>query len=192
LDAPTSKFDLADNAMIIDYTGASPLAKVRSYLISGRGATGMGSETWTGFGLDSSVAAQDVFQYSIGYAENSDLPFGSYSVFAGQQVDSTAVLITYTRSADANLDGIVDDLDAAAVCTYWGDKGFGQWYYGDFNYTGSPDDVSRLVTFYNPSAAVPKSIARSDESVPAPSRGLYDYVTAPADDITAMNNVQVI
>ena len=46
------KLDLADNALIVDYGGASPLPTVQSYINSGRNGG-----AWNGSGINSSAAA---------------------------------------------------------------------------------------------------------------------------------------
>jgi hypothetical protein len=60
------------------------------------------------------------------------------TTFAGQTVDSTAVLIKYTWSGDANLDGIANLADFNRLAS-----NFGQspriWPQGDFNFDGTAD-----------------------------------------------------
>ena len=91
--------DITDNALVINYTGASPVASVRERILSGRGGAGLG-RSWTGTGITSStVAAANTTapeSRSVGYAENAALPLGPYSSFRGQAVDSTSVLIAST------------------------------------------------------------------------------------------------
>ncbi|MEX2138164.1 MAG: hypothetical protein WD894_02800, partial [Pirellulales bacterium] len=108
---PTARLDLANNAAIINYTGASPFATVRQQITAGRGGSGLG-KTWNGQGItSSSAAAAEPESRSIGYAENSTLPLGPYTSFRGQPVDNTSLLMAYTRTGDANLDGVVNDDD---------------------------------------------------------------------------------
>ncbi|MEX2140108.1 MAG: hypothetical protein WD894_12660 [Pirellulales bacterium] len=156
--APMAKLDLNNNAAIIDYTGGSPVASVRSQVLSGRGGPGLGA-TWTGQGITSSTAAAanaaDAESRSVGYAENSALPLGPYSSFRGQPVDDTAVLMAYTRTGDANLDGVVNDDDVTIVsATYAPGVSQPHWALGDFDYNGfvDDDDVTLLGVFYDPSA----------------------------------------
>jgi autotransporter-associated beta strand protein len=158
-DAPTAKFDINNNAAIIDYSGASPAATVRQQILASRGGAGLGA-TWTGMGIASSTAAAAVAtepeSRSIGYAENAALPLGAYTEFRGQMADETSVLIAYTRTADANLDGIVDDNDVTIVgANYAPGVAQASWAAGDFDYNGfiDDDDVTLLGAFYDPSAA---------------------------------------
>src|SRR6185295_7707396 len=39
-------FDIANNKLIIDYTGASPLPTIKNYIRTGRGGTDFANATW--------------------------------------------------------------------------------------------------------------------------------------------------
>jgi hypothetical protein len=152
---PTAQLDLSSNVAILDYTGATPAATIRSQLIAGRGGPGFGA-TWTGQGITSSTAAAaEPESRSVGYAENSSLPLGAYTNFRGRPVDDTSVLMAYTRTGDANLDGVVNDDDVTIVgATYAPGVTQPSWALGDFDYNGfvDDDDVTLLGVFYDPSA----------------------------------------
>jgi hypothetical protein len=159
--APGATLDIGDNALVIDYTATSPVATVRERIVSGRGAVGLGA-TWTGTGITSSAAAQasatEPESRSVAYAENALLPLGPYTTFRGQPVDDTAVLVTYTRTSDANLDGVVNDDDVTVLgASYAPGAANGVWALGDFEYNGfiDDDDVTLLGAFYNPAAGPP-------------------------------------
>jgi autotransporter-associated beta strand protein len=134
----TGVLDLTNNALIVDYSGASPLSTIRSLLVSG-----YNSGSWTGTGITSStaasVAANPAIQHktALGYAEASAL---GLSTFVGQDVDSTAVLVRYTLYGDANLDGTVDTVDFNLLASSFSATGK-DWFNGDFNYDGSVDTV---------------------------------------------------
>ena len=154
----TATFDLNNNAAIINYTGDRPVETVRAQILAGRGGPGFGT-TWTGPGITSSAAAAAVAtepeSRSVGYAENASLPLGPFANFRGQPVDDTSVLMAYTRTGDANLDGIVDDSDVTIVsATYAPGVPQPHWALGDFDYNGFVDDadVTLLGAFYDPSA----------------------------------------
>src|SRR5205823_14206668 len=158
------QLDLDDNSMVINYTGASPAAAVRTLLVNGRGPAGFGNATWNGLGgitsSKASTAAQglggtgDGVNLAVEYGENSALPLGSYTAFAGQAVGSSSILVKFTRGADADLDGIVGNSDVTIVGGKFGAAGSGEWYFGDFDYSGSCDnaDVTALGGLFNPSA----------------------------------------
>jgi hypothetical protein len=176
--ATTASLELTDNALIVEYTGASPVATVREKILSGRGGTGLGG-AWTGTGITSSTAAaanQTQFDSrSLGYAENATLPLGPYTTFHGATVDSTSILIAFTRTGDANLDGVVNDEDVTIVsATYAPGVPQPSWALGDFDYNGfvDDDDVTLLGVFYDPSAppvAAPIDGAGAVAAVPEPS-----------------------
>jgi len=171
--APTGRLDLTDNAMIIDYTGASPAATIRQQIIAGRGGPGLGG-SWTGMGITSSTAAAanatEPDSRSIGYAENGSLPLGPYTSFRGQPVDDTSLLLTYARTGDANLDGVVNDDDVTIVgATYAPGVPQPSWALGDFDYNGfvDDDDVTLLGTFYDPNAILLPATAQGQSTVAA-------------------------
>jgi hypothetical protein len=173
--SPTGKLDLGASSAIVDYTGTSPLPMIRSQLFAGRGGEGLGA-AWNGPGITSSTVAADNMENSearsIGYAENSAMPLGPFTTFKGKPVDDTSVIMAYTRTADANLDGRVDDNDVTIVgATYAPGVAGAHWYTGDFDYNGFVDDndVTLLGAFYDPSApAVPAPAAGTVAAVPEP------------------------
>jgi hypothetical protein len=159
--AQGATLDIGNNALVVDYSGASPAATIRGNILTGRGGAGLGG-TWTGAGITSSAAAganqTEPESRSVGYAENSQLPLGPYTTFRGQAVDTTSVLIAYTRTADSNLDGFVNDDDVTVLgASYAPGAAGGAWALGDFEYNGfiDDDDVTLLGVFYNPAAGPP-------------------------------------
>jgi autotransporter-associated beta strand protein len=140
---PTATLDLADNALIVDYTGGTPrapspeLESVRRWA-----AAGYAGMTWTGNGITSSVAALHPIIYSVGYAQN-DMLFYPFDKFAGETVDGSTVLVKFTYAGDVNLDGAVDDNDVAILGLYYdgGAVNTHYWNEGDvFGYDGRIDD----------------------------------------------------
>ncbi|MEX2142607.1 MAG: Ig-like domain-containing protein [Pirellulales bacterium] len=163
-------FDIGNNALVVDYTGASPLGGIREKILSGRGRSGLGA-SWRGTGITSSDVAQanlaEPESRSIGYAENAALPLGAYTNFRGIAVDDTAVLIAYTRTGDANLDGFVDDDDATVLGASYAPTAAGAlWARGDFEYNGfvDDDDATLLGVFYSP-AAIPLPQTDGDDTL---------------------------
>jgi RHS repeat-associated protein len=151
--------DIGTSALVVDYSGNSPLPMIRERILSGRGGPGIGSG-WNGTGITSSAAAQanqtDSESRSVGFAENALLPLGPYTTFRGQSVDDTAVLIAYARTADANLDGLVNDDDVTVLgALYAPGVSNPSWPAGDFDFNGfvADDDVTLLGAFYDPDAA---------------------------------------
>jgi hypothetical protein len=169
---PTGKLDVTDNAMIVDYpaAGPSPEATIRSQILSGRGGGGLG-KTWDGLGITSSKAAADpVNSFSVGYAVTGTMPLGAPPTFRGQPVDASTVLITYTRTGDANLDGVVDNNDVTIVgANYAPEFDKPRWDLGDFDYNGFVDnnDVTLLGVYYNPVPPVPAPAHSADGGIVA-------------------------
>ena len=174
--AEGATLDLTDNQVIIDYAGASPVATVRHQILAGRGGAGLG-KAWNGMGITSSAAAAanatDPESRSVGYAENSTMPLGPLTTFRGQTVDNTSILMAFTRTGDANLDGVVNDDDVTIVgAMYAPDVPQPSWALGDFDYNGfvDDDDVTLLGAFYDPSATPIRVPAAGVAAVPEPGR----------------------
>jgi hypothetical protein len=170
--------DITDNALVLDYTGDSPVDAIREKLIAGRGGAGLG-RNWNGSGITSSSTAQANATApdtrSVGYAENAELPLGAYTFFRGQAVDSTTILIAFARTADANLDGIVENDDVTIVgANYTPGAAKPAWALGDFEYSGSvdDDDVTLVGVFYRPAPSPLPELATvawtaPDDSIPS-------------------------
>ena len=148
IESTASRLDLADNFLIVNYTGSSPYSQMLAWLKSG-----YAGGTWTGNGITSSVAALDGMTLAVGYAENKDLldPFGPGHPFGGvTSIDDTAFLARYTLVGDVNLDGIVNDDDIGVIVVNYLGTGL-SWSDGDvFGYDGvvNDDDVGVAVVNY--------------------------------------------
>jgi hypothetical protein len=133
--SPAAVLDITNNHLIIDYgSGSDPISSIRGYLFSG-----YNGGTWTGPGIDSSVAALPADNsYGIGYADGAD------GVVAG--LSSGQIEVAYTLYGDANLDGVVSGDDFTILVANLGHQVSG-WDQGDFLYTGSVtgDDFTALV-----------------------------------------------
>jgi hypothetical protein len=144
--APLGKVDLADGAMIVDYAdaGPSPETQIRSWLVAGRAAG-----TWTGNGISSFMAAANPAT-SLGYADSSDVLSPSGGIFGGLAVDGSAVLIRFTLTGDANLDGAVNFEDLARLAQSY-NTAEGRWSRGDFTMDGlvNFEDLAKLAQNYN-------------------------------------------
>jgi MYXO-CTERM domain-containing protein len=144
------KLDLANNRLIDDYSGSTPIASVRAAI-----AAGYAGGSWTGPGIQSSTAIANPTR-SLGYADASDvLAFANGATsdtFLGATVDKTTLLVRYTLAGDANLDGSVDFLDLSRLAqNYNVTDGNRTWLQGDYNYDGNVDftDLAKLAQSYN-------------------------------------------
>ncbi len=173
--ASGSQLDLANNAFVVNYSGASPDSAIRAALISGRAGG-----AWSGAGINSSTAnavamdGSNLHKTAIGYAEASSVT--SATTFFGEPIDSTTVLMRYTVLGDANLDGTVNALDFNAVATNFGSSTNREWSQGDFNYDGKTNtlDFMALATNFNqalPAPAAPLGLLSLGSLVPEPGTG---------------------
>jgi hypothetical protein len=167
--------DMTNNALVIDYTGASILPAVQSQIVGG-----FHGGDWLGSGITSSTAAtiavnaSNAHKTALGYADASALFAAFPQSFKGQSIDATSMLIRYTYAGDANLDGKVNALDFNALAS-----GFGTgstWLNGDFDYDGAVTsaDFSALATNFNLSLSAPAL------GTPVPEPTLVFFVTLPA------------
>jgi T5SS/PEP-CTERM-associated repeat protein len=124
-----SKLDLADNDLIVDYTGASPASLIRSYLL-----TGYNGGAWNGSGLVSAAGSSDAsHRTALGYGDASDL---GITRLDGQNITGPAVVVKYTYYGDSSLDGKVDlGNDFNLFLQGFVNHGAG-WELGDYNYDG--------------------------------------------------------
>ncbi len=101
----SSKLDLTDNDLIVDYTGSAPN-------IEGLIRAGYNAGNWQGNRITSSAAAAVANGgVMLGVIDNA-LRQSPYATFSGQTVDTTTVLVKFTHRADLNLDGIVNVNDS--------------------------------------------------------------------------------
>jgi hypothetical protein len=170
--------DLTNNKLIVDYTGTSPLADIKAKITSAYSAG-----AWTGPGLTTS--AGDALHFALGYGESSAVFTNFPATFGGQQVDDTAVLVTYTRYGDATLDGTVNLADFNRLASNFGQSGK-VWTQGDFNYDGLVNlgDFNLLAGNFGLSAAgsevTPQDWANLAAAVPEPTTLLLTGVPALA------------
>jgi autotransporter-associated beta strand protein len=146
-EMPAGRFDLTNNAVVVDYTSFSPLATLAAQIRSG-----YASGAWTGNGITSSIAAATP-GHGVGFGEASQVFSLFPANFAGQLVDSTSVLMRYTLRGDANLDQSVNIADFSALAANFNSAG--SWARGDFDYDGlvGIGDFSVLASNFNRSVA---------------------------------------
>jgi hypothetical protein len=146
---PSGKLDLNDNDLLLDYTGASPLAGVANQIASARAGG-----AWTGSGLTSSTARDNAqHNTTLGALEATDYPGGS--TFDGEPLDTTAVLVKYTWYGDTDFNGKVNFDDYVRI-----DNGFNNhltgWANGDFDLNGAVnfDDYVLIDLAFNTQTSV--------------------------------------
>ncbi|HQY88049.1 MAG TPA: PEP-CTERM sorting domain-containing protein [Tepidisphaeraceae bacterium] len=148
---PSSKFDITDNGVVLNYTTDSPLVRTGDLIKFGY-ATG----NWSGNGITSTTAAANS-ELGIGYGEASVI--GATTEFMGATTDATAVLIRTTLKGDTNLNGVVDFNDLLKVAQNYGTVTGKRWTEGDSNYDGLTDfnDLLALAQNYDQSLTLSES-----------------------------------
>jgi hypothetical protein len=130
------RLDLSDNGMIVDYsfsgTGLPELLET-----AGKVRSGHASGTWDGPGFLTSSG--DATSHGLGYGLSGAL---GITTFMGHPVDTTTLLIRYTRYGDADLNGVVNLIDFNVLAARFGSSAL-FWHQGDFNY----DEVVNLADF---------------------------------------------
>jgi Ca2+-binding RTX toxin-like protein len=146
------RIDVADNDMILDYTGGSPIATIQSLI----GSAYVGG-AWAGFGITTTMG--NATTHALGYAEASDVAPGG--VFSGHSLDSTAVVIKFTYYGDADLSGTVDVADLGRLASNW-QLSPRRWSQGNFNYDGVVDvaDLGMLASNWQAGAGAPLAASR--------------------------------
>jgi hypothetical protein len=158
------KIDLTDNNLIVDYTGNSVFNDVETLL-----EDGYAGGVWNGNGLVSSTAAADATT-GLGYAERTSVLSTFPTIFAGETIDSTAILVRHTLNGDTNLNRTVDFQDLVPLAQNYNPVvGNKTWVQGNFNYNtgdsaagavGFPDLVA-LAQNYNLSILSASPISRN-------------------------------
>jgi hypothetical protein len=158
-----AKLDLAENHLVVDYTSSSPVDDIARWV-----QAGYASGAWTGPGIGSSAAATATLSDAIGYAEAS--AFG-HTVFGGESVDSTSLLLRYTLAGDANLDGSVNFTDLVAMSQNYDEPGTFYWWQGDFNHDGTVNFSDQVLLSQNYNTSLPSgaSPAFAMAEVPEPA-----------------------
>jgi hypothetical protein len=172
---PAARLDLSNTNLVVDYTGASPLATIRAQIFAGHNSP---ETPWSGNGIISSTAVDGTT--ALGYAEASvalALSGNNTATWLGQTVDATSVLIRFTRAGDANLDGQVGFPDLVAVAQHYGDSsGNRLWSEGDLNYDGNISFVDLVIVAQNYGSSLPSLPAGAD--YPGGFAAAYAAVTA--------------
>ncbi len=135
----SAQLNLRDNDMIVKYTASSPLGTWNGTAytgITGLLASGNNNGAWNGAGIATTSAGGDLTGLAVG--ESADI-FGlggtQTASFDGETVDSKAVLVKFTYTGDANLDGVINGDDYFQVDSAF-PQGLHGYFNGDFNYDG--------------------------------------------------------
>ncbi len=146
--AVSGQLDLKDNALVWDYSGASPLGSWNGSAYDGATglvAAGRHGGDWSGNGIITSMSsAIGAFsRTTIGVASAADVLSyggGQTAMFAGETVDATAILFKYTYAGDLDLNGKIDGDDYFVADQNYPQSGsvFG-YAKGDIDFNGRID-----------------------------------------------------
>jgi autotransporter-associated beta strand protein len=147
----TGKVDVGTGTLVVDYATTSPVAAIRTALVSGRGAAG----NWLGTAGITSAAIDDPAGKALGYFDTA-LPGTPSGTYHGVSVDATSVVVAMTVLGDATMDGTVNFGDLLSLAKNYNST-TGTWSTGDFNYDGTVNfgDLLALAKNYNKSIAAP-------------------------------------
>lgn len=140
---PDSQLNLYSNSSW-GYVTVTPFDQIWDYV-----ASGFNGGSWDGPGIVSGWAKDHPIEDGrLAVISGEDyIGYIGESYFHGYEVHSTDTLIQYTVYGDSNLDGIVDEVDAAYVAyaeEYRGTPGElpNNWLWGNYNYCAVPEPSS--------------------------------------------------
>jgi probable HAF family extracellular repeat protein len=145
--APAALLDLADNNLIVNYTGDTPLAAIAAWIKAGAGTRDFqGVYNYDGTaGITSAAAQGSHLSTALGLRDNGfNLGLGSIPIMSsvdGVAVDAYSVVVKYTFYGDLDLNGKVN-VDDYNLFAYYISPGHNPgptnttWMTGDLNYDG--------------------------------------------------------
>lgn len=174
LSIGTGAWDLRDHDLVVDYQTASPYLATTALIAGGRNGG-----AWNGAGLRSSAAKDHpTHATALGAVEASEfISAGAGTIFSGQSIDGTTVLVKYTYYGDTDLNGVVDFDDYSRIDAGFNNKRTG-WFNGDVDYNGIVDfdDYSLIDLAFNTQSGTLRHAMsyldgddRSDDGMDAPS-----------------------
>jgi hypothetical protein len=162
---PTGALDITDNAVVLDWTIASPIGPIRNFI-----TTGYNGGLWTGNGIRSSTAAANT-RTAVGYAESTELFSTFPATFMGQQVDNSSILLRHTFYGDAMLNGNVNLADFNRLAANFGLSTAARWSQGNFDFDNSVNlaDFNKLAANFGQSGLGPDGggSGTQDETLPS-------------------------
>lgn len=147
IGAAPAALDITNRVLILDQSGPAQLASLNSLITAGHNGG-----AWDGPGINSSDAAATT-GHGIGFGEASAIFTSFPATFFGQTIDSTTLLVSFTRYGDANLDRLVNSDDFNRFAANFGLSGR-TWTQGDFTYDAAvnSDDFNLLAGNFGLSA----------------------------------------
>jgi hypothetical protein len=154
--SPLATLDLGLAALVIDYTGASPITTIAAQI-----AHAYNGGAWDRPGITSTVAGPTT---AVGFAEAAALEI---TAFHGVAVDGDSIVLRTTRAGDANLDGIVNIGDFSLLASSFNQPGM--WWRGDFNHDGVANLADFALLAVNFNAGFMDDLPMGRSAVPEPA-----------------------
>jgi len=130
-----SRLDVSDNKLIVT---ATPIGSATGGVydgVNGLVQSGRNGGTWDGSGIVTSQSDAALNRQYTSLAVATAAQAGKNS-FGGISVSASEVLVMYTWTGDANLDGRVDADDYFQIDSNYNKPAGSGWFNGDFNYDG--------------------------------------------------------
>ncbi len=186
--APAARMNLYDNDLVVDYAGASPIGQWNGTAytgVTGLIATGRNGGAWDGNGIITSMtdAAAATQRTTLAIVEASaalDLSGSETRGWNGLTVDATSVLVMYTYTGDADVNGVIDGDDYFRIDSNITKPGATPGYFnGDFNLDGvlSGDDYLLIDANFDAQGAPPAELTHVS-AVPEPVAALWGVLPA--------------
>ena len=143
--APGARLDMADNDLLLDYTGDTPLgvSNGATYTgVTGLLQSGYNGGAWDGVGVHTSMPDAATGLTTLAVAEAADIlgiSGGQTALWNGETIDGTTVIVKYTYGGDTNFDGKLDADDYGTIDFSVLVAGSFGYYAGDFNFDGKVD-----------------------------------------------------
>jgi hypothetical protein len=141
--ASDAKLNLSDNGLILDYAGGAGGAGGGAYAgVTEMIARGYHVGAWDGSGVVTTTADARAGHTTLAAAETAALlgiTGSQTTLWNGQTVDATSVVVKYTYAGDANIDGTIDAGDYGVIDNFVQVAGASGYANGDFNYDGFVD-----------------------------------------------------
>jgi hypothetical protein len=145
--SPLGRWDLQDNKLIVRSGNLGSWSGSAYTGITGLVQSGQNGGAWNGNGIFTSRPDALTLLTTLAVA-TSDAAGYAGGIFGGISVNSGDVLVMYTYTGDANLDGKIDPDDFANISFNDNIAGATGYYNGDFNYDGDINaDDHALITF---------------------------------------------
>ncbi|HEX8521698.1 MAG TPA: autotransporter-associated beta strand repeat-containing protein [Tepidisphaeraceae bacterium] len=136
--------DLADNDIVIEYTGTSPFSAIQALVDMGYSTDPVAGKK----GIVSSAAQLKGGQTYLLLFDNASIGSTDWPWGSGQSLPTSAIVGAYTFMGDSDLNGMVTPDDYAAIdCNLGGTFPLEKsWFHGDFDRNGvvTPDDYIAL------------------------------------------------